>query len=195
MQDYFNSGVTKEYQFRKEQLLKLKHLFEQHEDKIAEAVGKDLGKSPLEAKAAEIWVSLGELNHALKKLKKWMKPKRVKTPLFLFPASTKIESVPKGVVLIIAPWNYPFLLSIEPMVMAIAAGNTVVLKPSELTTHTSKLVSEIIAKIFPVDYVTTIQGGVSVATELLEQRWDYIFFTPSALLSRSWREDKSARFC
>lgn len=181
---FFKTQKTKDVAYRKTLLNLLKQEIIAREQDIYDALNQDFGKSEFEAYMSEFALLLSEIELVLKHLNGWAKPKRVRSSLLTFPSKDYIYKEPYGTVLVIAPWNYPFLLAIEPMVMAISAGNTVVLKPSELTTHTSALVSEIIAKVFPPEYVTTVQGGVPVATELLAQRWDYIFFTGSVSVGK-----------
>ncbi|MDC0957856.1 aldehyde dehydrogenase [Flavobacteriaceae bacterium] len=177
--DFFKSQQTKNIPYRIKKLKELKALIISREKDIYDALYKDFNKSKFESFMSEYGLLVSELDLILKHLKAWSRPKRVKPSLLTFPARDYIYKEPYGSVLVIAPWNYPFLLSIAPMMMAVAAGNTVVLKPSELTHHTSTLVTEIIQTVFHEDHVVSIEGGVSVATELLEQRWDYIFFTGS----------------
>ena len=176
---YFKSQQTKDISFRISVLKKLKEEIIVREHDIYEALKKDFNKSTFETFISEYGLVISELNLTLKNLKSWAKSKRVKSSMLTFPATDYIYKEPYGAVLVIAPWNYPFLLAIEPLIMAIAAGNTIVVKPSELTTHTSQLVTDIIQTVFNKDHVTSIEGGISVATKLLEQQWDYIFFTGS----------------
>lgn len=176
---FFISQQTKDVSFRIDVLKKLKQEIVKQEQDIYNALKKDFNKSTFEAFMSEYGIVISELDLVIKNLKSWTKPKRVKPSMLTFPSTDHIHKEPYGTVLVIAPWNYPFLLSIEPLIMAIAAGNTVVVKPSELTTYTSQLVTDIIQKVFKEEYVASIQGGVQVATELLEQKWDYIFFTGS----------------
>lgn len=176
---FFKSQKTKDIAYRHQLLKALKKEILNNEQAIYDALHKDFKKSDFEAFISEFGLVISELNLAIKNLNKWAKPTRVKASILTFPSKDYIYKEPYGTILVVAPWNYPFLLSIEPLIMAIASGNTVVLKPSELTIHTSQLVSEIIENIFPKEVATSVQGGVDVATELLAQRWDYIFFTGS----------------
>lgn len=157
---FFNSGATKGYEFRRAQLQQLKSCIKKNEAAILEALQKDLNKSAFEGYVTEIGTVYEEINFALKNLRKWMRPKRVNTPLPLMPSSSRIYSEPLGVVLIIAPWNYPLQLNLSPLVAAIAAGNTVILKPSELAVNTEALLISLIAENFDPAYisVTTIDG-------------------------------------
>lgn len=177
--EFFKSQTTKNVSYRIEVLKTLKQEFISREQEIYDALHKDFKKPEFEAFLSEFGLVMSQLDLVLNNLNSWVKPERVKASMLTFPSKDYIYKEPYGTVLVIAPWNYPFLLAIEPIVMAIAAGNTVVLKPSELTQHTSQLLTEIISKIFDPGHVSAVQGGVSVASELLAQRWDYIFFTGS----------------
>lgn len=176
---YFKTQQTKDVSLRISVLKKLKHEIVNREQDIYNALKRDFNKSAFETFMSEYGLVISELDLVIKNLKSWAKPKRVKPSMLTFPATDYIYKEPYGNVLVIAPWNYPFLLAIEPLIIAIAAGNTVIVKPSELTTHTSQLVTDIIEAVFNKEYATSIQGGIPVATELLEQYWDYIFFTGS----------------
>ena len=182
--DFFKSQKTKNVTYRIQKLKELKRTIVSREQDIYDALKKDFHKSEFESYMSEYGLLISELDLVLKNLNSWSKPKRVKPSMLTFPASDYIYKEPYGVVLVIAPWNYPFILAIEPLMMAIAAGNTVVVKPSELTSNTSQLVTEIIESVFKQEYVASIEGGISVASELLEQRWDYIFFTGSVSVGK-----------
>ncbi len=174
---YFDSGATKNVAFRKQQLQKLLQLIEQYEPQIIEALDKDLKKPAYESLMLEIGPMYADIQFVLKRLSKWAKPKRVPTPLFHFPGSSHIYKEPYGQVLIIAPWNYPFNLSIAPIVGVIAAGNTVMLKPSESAPNVSKILAEIINNHFDKQFLYVVEGAVEETKQLLDLRWDYIFFT------------------
>ena len=176
---YFKTQQTKDVSLRISVLKKLKQEIVNREQDIYNALKRDFNKSAFETFMSEYGLVISELDLVIKNLKSWAKPKRVKPSMLTFPATDYIYKEPYGNVLVIAPWNYPFLLAIEPLIIAIAAGNTVIVKQSELTTHTSQLVTDIIEAVFNKEYATSIQGGIPVATELLEQYWDYIFFTGS----------------
>ncbi len=176
---YFKTQQTKDVSFRIIVLKKLKQEIINREQDIYDALKSDFKKSTFESFISEFGIVISELNLTLKNLKSWAKLTRVKPSMLTFPSTDYIYKEPYGTVLVIAPWNYPFLLAIEPLIMAIAAGNTVVVKPSELTAHTSQLVTDIIKNVFNKEHATSIEGGIPVATELLEQKWDYIFFTGS----------------
>lgn len=177
--DFFRTQQTKELSFRKKTLKKLRREIVRQEDAICEAIYADFKKPKFESLGTETQLVLGELNLALKNLELWARPERVSSPWLNFPSSDKIYKEPYGTVLLIAPWNYPFQLVFAPLIGALAAGNTVVIKPSEITPNTSRIISEIVAAVFEPEHVLVIEGGVSVAQELLAERWDYIFFTGS----------------
>ena len=181
---FFASQQTKDISFRKNALRKLQSELFKREADIVQALYNDFKKSEYEAIMTETSIVYSELKMAIKNIEKWNKPKKVLPSLLNFPSSAKIYSEPYGTVLIIAPWNYPFQLAISPLIGAIAAGNTIVLKPSELTPHTSTIVREIIEAVFDECHVAVIEGGVPVAQELLTLRWDYIFFTGSVNVGR-----------
>jgi aldehyde dehydrogenase (NAD+) len=173
--DFFATGKTKDINFRLAQLQKLKDTIASYQREIVDAVKMDIGRPEYEA-YFEI-ASISEVSYAIKHLKSWVKPKKVPVSFEQLPASAKIYPEPKGVVLIIAPWNYPFQLMISPLVGAIAAGNCAILKPSELAENTSKVISEIITKTFDPSYIASVEGDAQVAQELLAQKFDHIFFT------------------
>ncbi|WP_034059145.1 aldehyde dehydrogenase [Lacinutrix jangbogonensis] len=177
--EYFKTGETKNVAFRKQVLKHLKTELIKRENEIIEALAKDFKKPAFESVLTETTVVLSDLDLMIKNLSKWAKPKRVIPALLNFPSTDRLYSEPFGQTLIIAPWNYPYQLAIAPMVAAIAAGNTVLLKPSELTPNTSALLKSIIDTVFKPEHVSVTEGGVAVSTELLAQRWDYIFFTGS----------------
>jgi acyl-CoA reductase-like NAD-dependent aldehyde dehydrogenase len=164
---------------RKEALTKLLNVIITHENEIIEALYSDFRKPAFEAVLTETNYVISELKDTIKNLSKWAKPKRVFPSILNFPSTDYIYKEPYGKVLIIAPWNYPFQLALCPLISAVAAGNQVVLKPSELTPKTSEIITKIIGKTFPVNHVEVIEGGLEVSQNLLSQRWDYIFFTGS----------------
>ncbi|MFI0429241.1 aldehyde dehydrogenase [Mariniflexile sp. HMF6888] len=181
---FFNSQKTKSVATRLIYLKALKNEIISKEQAIYDALNKDFKKPELETFLSEYGLVMSQLNLVIKNLKKWSKPKRIKSSILTFPSKDYIYKEPYGNVLVIAPWNYPFLLAFEPVIMAIAAGNTVILKPSELTKHTSQLVTDILTTVFPEAYAKSIQGDANVATELLTQKWDYIFFTGSVSVGK-----------
>jgi aldehyde dehydrogenase (NAD+) len=170
--------------FRKETLIKLLNNIIIHEDEIIKALYKDFKKPAFETVLTETNYVISELKDTIKNLNKWAKPREVFPSILNFPSKDYIYKDPYGKVLIIAPWNYPFQLALCPLVSAVAAGNQVVLKPSELTLQTSAIIAKIIVKTFHVDHVEVIQGGVEVSKNLLSQRWDYIFFTGSVSVGK-----------
>ncbi len=177
--EYFKKGNTLPIKNRLEYLKKLQNVIKSKEKEILDALHTDLGKSATEAYMCEVGLSINEISYFLKNLKKFAKDKTVPTPITNFHSRSYIKYVPWGNVLIISPWNYPFLLSIESLTDAIAAGNTVVLKPSAYSPATSKIVQEIVKETFPEEYVTVVTGGREENKFLLSQKFDYIFFTGS----------------
>lgn len=165
--------------FRKETLVKLFNTIVQLEDEIIQALYDDFKKPSFETVVTESSYVLSELKDTIKNLKKWAKPQYVWPSLLNFPSTDYILREPYGKVLIIGPWNYPFQLALCPLISAVAAGNQVVLKPSELTPNTARIINTIIEKVFHVTHVKVENGGVETAQKLLDQRWDYIFFTGS----------------
>lgn len=176
---FIKKQTTFPIDFRISYLKKLKNALEKREDKIYDALYHDLNKSKFESMGTELSLIYAELDYFIKNLKKISQPKRVATPLFAMPASSKVHYDPLGMVLLIAPWNYPLQLVFVPLIGAIAAGNTVVVKPSELSVHTSRVVAEIIEEVFETHYVAVVPGDKHIVQELLELRWDLIFFTGS----------------
>ncbi len=181
---YFRKGETLDVSFRVKQLKKLKKAVEENMDAIHKALFDDLGKSEAEAYLTETGVTLKEIEAAILSVEKWARPRKVSTPLFFVPAKSKILPEPFGTTLIISPWNYPFQLLISPIVGALAAGNTIVCKPSECAPATAKVVEKILTDIYPPEYVAVIQGGVPESTALLRERFDFIFFTGSTHVGR-----------
>jgi acyl-CoA reductase-like NAD-dependent aldehyde dehydrogenase len=177
--EFFNSGKTLPLEFRISQLKRLKDSIDRNEKVILDALYKDLRKSEIEAYNSEILVVTTEVDYVLKRIKQWARPRRVKTPLMHRPAKSLIYPEPAGVVLILAPWNYPFQLTFAPLIGAIAAGNCAVLKPSEYAPHMSAAMAEIIRNNFEQDYITVTEGGVEVSKALLQEKFDHIFFTGS----------------
>lgn len=187
MRNYYESGATKPYAYRKHQLQLLREAILKYEDEINEALYSDLKKSPEEAYATETGLLLAEINLTIKKLYRWMKPEHLKTNLLNFPSSSKILHDPRGVVLIISPWNYPLQLLLMPLVGAIAAGNCVVLKPSEMAPATANVIKKIITEIFSTDYIKVCLGeGSELIPALIESfHFDYIFYTGSTAVGKS----------
>lgn len=177
--DYFASNATKDLSFRKEQLKLLKQMILDNETAISEALHKDLRKHEFEAYVTEIGFVLADIDKALKNLRSWAKPRKVKTPPFHYIASSYTKAEPYGNILIIAPWNYPVQLLLAPLVGAIVAGNTAVLKPSEYALHTSNLLTKLINSTFDAQYIKMIEGAVPETQLLLNEKFDFIFFTGS----------------
>lgn len=190
--EFFNSGKTRDLEFRRKSLKTLQTLLLENADAFREALHKDLAKPEIEAYTTEIAYLNGEVEEALKNLNKWAKPKRISTPLVLLPAKSHIHSEPYGTVLIIAPWNYPLQLAVSPMIGAMAAGNTIILKPSEVTRHTQTLLVSLLEQAFPQEYVACIGGGLAESQALLEEKYDFIFFTGSTRVGKIVME-KAAR--
>ena len=170
--------------YRKKKLLEFLVSIQNHEDEIATALKLDFKKSEFETYLTEINFVLSELKITIKSIHKWAKPKLVLPSFLNFPSTDYIYKEPFGKVLIISPWNYPFQLAICPAIAAIAAGNQVTIKPSELTRNTSKIISKIISETFDENHVKVVEGGISETEKLLAQRWDYIFFTGSVAVGK-----------
>ncbi|MBR6004475.1 MAG: aldehyde dehydrogenase, partial [Lachnospiraceae bacterium] len=177
--EYFRTGKTLNVSFRLDALNKLEKAIKNHESEVLDALKKDLGKSRQEAIMCEYGLSLSELTFMKKNLKKFAKPKRVKTPITNFAGARFIYKVPYGNVLIMSPWNYPFLLTMEPLIDAIAAGNTAFVKPSAYSPATSEAIRVIIEEAFAPEYVSVILGGRAENQQLLDEKFDFIFFTGS----------------
>lgn len=181
---FFARGLTKEVDFRIKNLRLLYKTIEDYEDDIIKALNEDLNKAEFESYATEIGMVLEEISFMLKNMKRLLKAKRVRTPLAQFPSSSKIYKEPYGNVLIIAPWNYPFLLSLSPLVGAMAAGNCAIIKPSNHAPKTSKLIKEMLESTFDGDYIAVVEGGREANQSLLDQDFDLIFFTGSKHVGR-----------
>ena len=187
------SGHTKSIDFRKEQLKKLKSLLKENEEVLTDAVHMDFKKPAFETFGTEIGLIIGEINYALKNLEDWVKPEKVPTSLVNFPSENYILKEPYGSVLIISPWNYPVQLCLLPLVGALAAGNTAVIKPSELTPHTSSALSDLIALYFPSDVAAVCEGGAETSAALLDLDFDYFFFTGSTRVGKIVMQKAASR--
>lgn len=176
---YFNTGITKTYKHRLESLKTLKEAIKAFEPQIYEALYQDLGKSKEESFLTEIGLVLSEISYSIKHLKHWMKPKKVTTPLVLFKAKSLMYREPLGTVLILSPWNYPFQLAINPLVGAIAAGNTAIVKPSSSSEKTAQVIDKMLSSVFKNEFVSTVLGSAVLAEQLLHEKVDHIFFTGS----------------
>ncbi len=183
-QRFFRDGHTKPLEFRIKQLNTLKTLLKENEEIFIDAVYQDFKKPPFETFGTEIGLIINEINFALKNLEKWIRPESVPSSLVNFPSKNYILKEPYGNVLIIAPWNYPIQLCLLPLVGALAAGNTAVIKPSELTTQTSAVLDKLIASYFQPEVATVVLGGVETSSELLELPFNYIFFTGSTRVGK-----------
>lgn len=181
---FFSSGATLSYDFRLSALKKLKEVILQNEQRILDALREDLGKSDFESYMCEIGMALSEISFMIKKLSRLMKPRRARTPIAQFPSKSYVLPSPYGNTLIMSPWNYPFLLTIDPVVTALAAGNTAVVKPSAYSPATSEVIKEILSECFPEEYVATVTGGRAENAELLSQKFDFIFFTGSSTVGK-----------
>jgi aldehyde dehydrogenase (NAD+) len=184
LRDTFASRRTRSFAWRAEQLKRMRKMVVENENEIATALQKDLGKSPFESAITDTIVVTKEIDHALAHLAEWMRPERVSTPLVHQLGSSQILREPLGVVLVIAPWNYPFQLALTPMVAAIAAGNAVLLKPSEVASHTSTVLATLLPKYLDRDALRVLEGGVAETSAILERRFDHIFFTGSTTVGR-----------
>lgn len=182
--EYFRTNQTKLVDFRLAQLKMLRQVVLDHQDAIMDALHADLHKPKFEAYFAEIRLVKEEIDYALKHLRSWVKPQTVATPLPMLPGRSTIYAEPLGVILIMAPWNYPFQLLFSPLVAAIAAGNCALLKPSEIAPQTSHVAAEIIQKTFDPAYVAVVEGGVEVSQALLKEKFDHIFFTGGTAIGK-----------
>lgn len=191
----FQDQTNLSYESRKENLLKLRRMILENEEAILSALHSDLGKSDFEGVISETLFLITEIDHTLKKLKKWMKKKRVSSPLLQFPAKSYIIPEPLGVVLIISPWNYPFQLLISPLIGALAAGNTALLKPSEVAPAVSKLVAELMPKYFKSSLIGVVEGGVPETQAVLDLPFQHIFYTGNGFVGRIIMEKASKYLC
>lgn len=174
----------KDINYRKKSLLKLLNAIVIHEDEIIKALHDDFKKPAFESVLTETNYILSELKSTIKNIHSWSKPRLILPSILNFPSTDYIYKEPYGKVLIIAPWNYPFQLALSPLIAAVAAGNQVVLKPSELTPNTSRIIAKIISQTFDENHVKVTEGGIEVAQDLLSQRWDSIFFTGSVTVGK-----------
>jgi aldehyde dehydrogenase (NAD+) len=181
---FFKTGKTLSLDFRIEQLKKLYAAVKKYEAEIADALNEDLGKSTYESYMCETGLALSEISYMIKHTKRFSKEKRVKTPLAQFASRSYKKLSPYGNVLIMSPWNYPFMLTIDPLADAISAGNTAVVKPSAYSPATSRIVEKIVSECFEPEYVAVVTGGRAENTELLNQKFDMVFFTGSQNVGR-----------
>jgi aldehyde dehydrogenase (NAD+) len=180
---FFRTGRTQPFDFRMQQLQALRQAVVTHQEAVLAALHQDLRKPEFEAYATEIGV-VREIDHTIKHLKAWMKPKTVAFPIDQFPAKAKIHPEPLGVALIIGPWNYPFQLMLSPLVGAIAAGNCAILKPSELAPATSQVIAELVRATFDPAYIAVVEGDAAVSQALLAEKFDHIFFTGGTAIGK-----------
>ena len=188
--NFFDTGTTRSLAYRKEQLRQLKGAIQSHEQEITAALYKDLRKSEYESFGSETGQLIKEIDFTIKHLDKWARPQAVPTPLMFRPSSSRVHRDPLGTVLIIAPWNYPLLLSLSPLISAIAGGNTVFLKPSEEAMETAIVIEKIIRTVFPSSLVHVVQGiGGEVIPAMMEAvRFDHVFFTGSTFVGQKIME-------
>ncbi|RLT96333.1 aldehyde dehydrogenase [Ketobacter sp.] len=180
---FFETGVTRSYEYRVQQLNKLRAAIVKYQGDIQDALKADIGRPPFEA-YIEISTAIEDLKHTIKHLKSWMKPKKVATTMWAQPGRSYIESTPQGVTFIMGPYNYPFLLLLQPLIGSISAGNTAILKPSSLNPTVADVVEKMVKENFSEDYISVYKGSTEVTNELLEQRFDHIFFTGSPRVGR-----------
>ncbi len=181
---FFSTGATLAVSYRAEALKRLRSTIYAHEKEIYDAIKSDLGKSDTESYMSEVGMTLSEINFMLKHVKKFSKDMRVKTPLAQYVAKSYVKRSPYGCVLVMSPWNYPFMLSLEPLVDAIATGNTVILKPSAYSPATGEILKKIVAEAFPPELATTVLGGRAENSALLDMPFDKIFFTGSVAVGK-----------
>lgn len=181
---YYNTGATLPVDFREEQLSRLYSSIKRHECEIKAALLEDLGKSSYEAFMCEIGLVLSEISYLKRHVARFSSRRRVHTPFAQFASVSYIQPMPRGVTLIMSPWNYPILLTLEPLADSIAAGNTAVLKPSAYSPSTSRIIEKIISECFPPEYITVVSGGREENNSLLSQNFDFVFFTGSQNVGR-----------
>lgn len=188
--EFFETGATLDYSFRKNQLKTLKKVIKNNEEQIFEALDADFGKPKFETFVSEIGFLYDEINHALSNLKSWMRPKLVDSPFLHFPSTSKILYQPKGVCLVIGPWNYPVNLIISPLIASMAAGNTNIIKPPEQTPYTAALIEKMLTENFEENYIGVVQGdGKYVVPELMQNHiFDHVFFTGSVAVGKKIAE-------
>jgi len=191
--EFFATGKTLDVDFRLDALKKLQKGIQDHEQRILDALHSDLNKTGFEGYMTEIGMVLDELRFTIKHLRSWARVRRIRTPFAQFHAKSFIIPEPYGVTLIMSPWNYPFQLCIEPLIGALCGGNTAVVKPSAYSTATSQAIADLLGALFPASHVAVVQGGREQNMELLEQKFDYIFFTGSVDVGKLVME-KASRY-
>jgi len=180
----FSSGITRPLEWRRDQLRRLETLIQENEKELSDALHKDLGKCTSESWITDLGLALSSSRSMRKRLREWMEPERVPNPIALAPAKSFIVREPQGIVLIISPWNYPIQLTFMPLAAAIAAGNCVVIKPSEISAHCSQVIGKLIPRYLDSKCIAVVEGGADEASALLEQRFDHIFYTGSTAVGR-----------
>lgn len=180
----FESGRTRSLEWRRAQIAGLRRMMEEAEAELVDALRQDLGRPRVEAYGADIGHTKGELRHVARHLERWVRPRRVRVPATVAPAKAWVQPEPLGVVLVIAPWNYPIQLLVEPLAVALAAGNAVVVKPSEVAPACSAALARLLPRYVDPEAVVVVEGGVEETTALLAERWDLIFFTGSTAVGR-----------
>ena len=189
--EYWSGGESRDIEFRTKQLVRMYRWICKNEDLIMDGLRKDLHKSSFESYATEIGIVKEEIRYIVKHLRKWAKPRKVPAPITQFPSRAYVYKEPYGVVLIMSPWNYPFQLTVVPLVGAICAGNCAVIKPSAYSPHTSGVIAKMVKELFPEKYVAVIEGGRAENEALLNERFDYIFFTGSVNVGKYVMEKAS----
>jgi aldehyde dehydrogenase (NAD+) len=187
----FNAGRTRPLDWRRAQLKALRKMLTEREPELLDALGADLGKPSLEAWATEIGFTINEIDYTLRHLRRWTRTKRAATPLATKPAKGRLTPEPLGVVLVIAPWNYPVQLALAPVVGAIAAGNAVVLKPSEVTPNTSNVLAHFLPEYLDPEAIAVVEGAAAETKALLAERFDHIFYTGNSRIARVVMESAS----
>ena len=182
---FFDAGCTKDVPFRMDCLRKMEHWIRRYDKEIMFALKADLNKPPFEAFATEVGVVLDELRYTLKRIRRWGKPENVTSNLKNFPSTGRIYPEPYGIALIMSPWNYPFMLTVTPVIAAVAAGNCAVVKPSAYSPATSSLIAKMCAEVFDPGHVVVIEGGRTENQALLDERYDLIFFTGSTTVGKT----------
>lgn len=177
LRDGFATGMTRDLDWRRHQLVSLQRMLSEHEDDFTQALHDDLGKSAAEARMTELSILSAEIDHISENLEAWTSPRRVSTPLFTKPATAEIIREPLGLVLVIAPWNYPIQLALSPLIGAIAAGNAVIVKPSEISSHSEAVLAELLPQYLDPQVFGVVTGGAEETQQLLTERFDHIFFT------------------
>lgn len=183
--EFFNQGQTKNINFRVEQLKKLKKSIIDNENEIIKALELDLGKPYFQAYSSEIYLCLEEINKTIKNIYRWNNPSKIKIPWYLFPSSSFVTYEPLGIILIISPWNYPFLLTLLPLIGAIAAGNCIIIKPSETAVNSYRVLKNLIKRTFDSSYINIFDVNKEEINILLEQKFDYIFFTGNQRVAKT----------